>query len=405
MTDVTPGPAAMDSRIAFYPLAFVDEGDKTIIGRPDVDSFALFSADAAALVRRLQTGEDPAQAAAWYQAAYGELADLSDFVAVLRDLDFIRPAGPGSPPEVAAHPVRWQRLGRAAFAPAALAAYAVMVAIACYLMVTVPGLRPRPSAVFFSRSILVVIGVTLCAQAVGVAWHEGFHVLAGRRIGLPSKLSIGRRLYFVVIQTTLTGLMGVPARKRILPFCAGLVADALAVSVLIGLADAGRLAGWPQWLGRTAVGLAYLTLLRMLWQAMFFMETDLSHVLASLLRCPDLHGMTREYVRGRYARLRRRQGPAGNELGWSARDTKIARRYAPFVVLGSALLISGGLLTSVPVVGGFLIRTYDGLASGSVSTPRFWDSAVTGLLFVAQFSVLVALIVHDRRRLRVAGDA
>jgi len=74
-------------------------------------------------------------------------------------------------------------------------------------------------------------------------------------------------------------------------------------------------------------------------------------------------------------------------------------------VLGSALLISGGLLTSVPVVGGFLIRTYDGLASGSVSTPRFWDSAVTGLLFVAQFSVLVALIVHDRRRLRVAGDA
>jgi|ERR1022692_247013 hypothetical protein len=411
MTDiVSPGHAALDSRLALYPLTYVNEGDQIIIGRSDVDSFAVFSADAAGLVRRLATGEDLAAAGAWYLAAHGEPADLGDLVAVLRELDFVIPAGPPVPrpagasqPPLAGGPVRWQRLGRAALSPVALSGYAAGVAVAVYLMMTTPALRPGPSTVFFSRSLLVVLGVTLGAQAVGVTWHEAFHVLAGRRIGLPSRLSVGRRLYFVVIQTTLTGLMGLPARRRILPFCAGLIADAVAVSVLIGLADAGRLAGWPSWLGRTAVGLAYLTILRMLWQAMFFMETDLCHVLASLLRCPDLHKMTREYLRNRYARLRERAlgrpplGPAIDESGWSARDTKIARRYAPFVLLGSALLIGSAVFTSVPVLAGLAIRVYRGVVSGDLLTARFWDSAVAGGVMVAQFAVVAVIKIHDRR--------
>jgi hypothetical protein len=400
--------------LALYPLTFVSEGDQVIIGRPEIDSFAVFSADAAALIRRLEAGESLGAAASWYQAAYGEPADLADFVSVLDELEFLRPAGPppagplttpaspltgpaGSLTPSAGLPVRWQRLGRVAFAPAALAGYAALIGYAIYLIVTVPALRPRPSAVFFSFSVLAVLGVTLCSQGLGVAWHEWFHVLAGRRIGLRSKLSIGRRLYFVVVQTTLAGLMGVPARKRILPLAAGLLADALYASVLIGVAEAGRRAGWPPWLGRMTVGLAYLTLLRMLWQAMFFMETDLCHVLASALRCPDLHKLTRDYLRNRYLRRRGRAGAAADESGWSARDAKIARRYAPFVLGGSVVLIASSVVTSVPVFAGLAVRLYRGVGSGALGSARFWDSAVSGALIAAQLLVVLALKLAERR--------
>jgi hypothetical protein len=395
----------MNDYFRMYPLSFVDEGGQVVIGRPEIDSFAVFPPPAAAVLRHLERGESLAQVSAWYQAEYGEPADLADFVATLRELDFIRPGAAGTEPTMTERPVRWRRLGAATFCPAALAFYAAAVGAAIYLMAAVPVLRPGPSKVFFSRSIIAVLAVTFTAQLAGIAWHEGFHVLAGRRLGLPSKLSISSRLYYIVFQTTLVGLMGVPGRRRILPFCAGLIADALYVSVLIGLAEAGREAGWAPWLGRTAVGLAYLTMLRMLWQFMLFMETDMCHVLASALRCPDLHGMTRQYLRNRYASLRGRRELAGDESGWSARDMAIARRYAPFVLAGSGLLLVSGAIGTIPVLAGLLVRVYHGLLSRSFASPWFWDSTVAGLAVVAQFAVVAWLRIRSKRtRSRAAGS-
>jgi hypothetical protein len=401
MADVTPEPAAAGP-LLLYPLTFVDEGSQVVIGRPDIDSFAVFPPDAAAVLRRFQAGDDPAAVAAWYQDAYGEPADLGDFVQTLRELDFIRPDGRDDAHPAAAPPVRWRRPATVLLSVPALSLYGLAVVAAGYLMWTVPALRPLPSAVFFSRSLLVVMFVTMLAQSAGIALHEGFHVLAGRRLGLPSRLSIGRRLYFLVFQTTLVGLLGVPSRKRILPFCAGLIADAVLVSALTGTAEAARLAGWPPWAGRVSVGLAYVTVLRMIWQALIFMETDLYHVLASALRCPDLHSMTRTYLRNRWARLRRQPRQASDTTGWSARDLRIVRGYAPFVVAGSGVMIAVASVAILPVLAGLAVRVYRGLAEGSMGSPWFWDSAVSGAAVVSQFAIVGALALRDRARRRAA---
>jgi hypothetical protein len=398
MTDITPTADDARTRLALYPLTLVDEGDQVVIGRPDIDSFAVFPPDAAAVVRRLRAGEDLGSVATWYEDTYGEPADIHDFVATLYDLGFVRADGTETA-ELPAPPVRWRRTGATVLSWPALTLYALAVGAATVLMVAVPALRPGPAAVYFSRSLLVVMSVTTVAQLAGVAWHESFHVLAGRRIGIPSKLSIGRRLYFIVFQTTLSGLMGVPARKRILPFCAGLIADALLVSLLIGVAEAGRLAGWPSWPTRVAVGLAYVTILRMLWQALIVMETDVYHVLASALRCPDLHGMTRTYLRNRISRARGRLGPdIGDESAWSARDRRVVRRYAPFVVIGSAALIALAVVSVAPVLSGLALRVYHGITTGSFTSPWFWDSLLAGIAVLAPFAIAGIVAIRDRKR-------
>ena len=399
MTKFTPTADDARTSLVLYPLTLVDEGDQVVIGRPDIDSFAVFPPDAAAVVRRLRAGEDLDSVATWYQDTYGEPADIEDFVATLYDLGFVRADGAETTELPAPPPVRWRRTGATVLSWPALTLYALAVGAATVLMMVVPALRPGPAAVYFSKSLLVVMGVTTVAQLAGIAWHEGFHVLAGRRIGLPSKLSVGRRLYFIVFQTTLAGLMGVPARKRILPFCAGLIADALLVSLLIGVAEAGRLAGWPSWSSRVAVGLAYVTILRMLWQALIVMETDMYHVLASALRCPDLHGMTRTYLRNRMARARGRQGPdIGDESTWSARDRKVVRRYAPFVVIGSAALIVLAAVSVIPVLSGLALRVYHGITTGSLTSPWFWDSLLAGIAVLAPFAIAWIIAIRDRKR-------
>jgi hypothetical protein len=100
MTDLTPERGVAAGPLALYPLTFVEEGGQVVIGRPEIDSFAVFPSDAAAVVRRFQAGDDLATVAAWYRDAYGEAADLGDFVQTLRELEFVRP-GPPDPAETA----------------------------------------------------------------------------------------------------------------------------------------------------------------------------------------------------------------------------------------------------------------------------------------------------------------
>jgi hypothetical protein len=384
------------ARLDLYPLSFVPEGDEVIIGRPDADSFGVFPADAAAVLRRLADGEELACVAAWYEAAYGEPADLDDFVATLDDLGFIRPPGE---PVAAPRPVRGRRLGAIVLSRPALALYLAAAVAAVALIIAVPALRPSPSRLFFTRSLLLITAFSAAVTMSGALLHEGFHVLAGRRLGLASRLRLGRRLYFLVLETTLVGLMSVPFRRRVLPLCAGLVADSVVISAVIFAAAAGRLAGWPAWLIQALVAAAYLTLLRMLWQFMVFMETDLYQVVAGALRCPDLHAMSRAYLRGRAGRLLRRC-PAPEPEGWTDRDRRIVRWYAPVVAAGGTVLVALAVIGAAPALAGFAVRLYQGIAAGRLGSPAFWNSFVIAAGLLLQAAVLLALRARDRRQAR-----
>ena len=410
--DSAAGDGLAAGPVTLYPLTFVAESDDVIIGRPDIDSFAVFPADAAEVVRRLAAGEDPAAVAGWYERSYGEPADIGDFLDTLADLEFIRP--PGAPVPGPLPPVRWRRLAAVLLSWPALALYAAATTAATALMIAVPALRPVPSQLFFSRSLLLVLAVSATAQLAGLVLHEGAHALAGRRLGLRSRLRIGRRLYFIVAETTLVGLMGVPSRKRILPFCAGLIADAVLISAATGVAEAGRLAHWSPVAVQITVVVSWITLVRMIWQFMIFMETDLCHVLAAALRCPDLHAMSRSYLRQQARRLRGRAWPgragaagpgAGDDDGWTDRDRRVVRRFAPFVLTGSVVIIAAAAATTFPAATGIAERVYHGVASGQASGEQFWDSLAVGCTTVANFAVIGILLARSRRQRRATVAA
>jgi hypothetical protein len=386
----------MSTNVEFHRLTFVPERDDVMVGRPDIDSYAVFPPDGVALLQRLAGGCTPVEAAAWYEASYGQPIDVEDFLATLQDLGFVREADDfAAEDQASAAHVRFQRLGRAAFSLMAALCYAGLALSCAYLIVIRPELRPRPQNVFFTSSLILVQVAVFVGQIGGIAWHETFHVLAGRRLGIPSRIRVGRRLYFVVVETALDGLLSVTRGRRYLPFLAGMLADVILFSGLTLAAAATATRGGPlAWTGRLA------------WQFYLFLRTDLYYVFATLLGCSDLHDASRAYLRNRLWALAGRPERMVDEDTWSARDRSMARWYAPLAILGALALTTVTVVGVLPIVGQCLVRVVHGVATSRGATPRFWDAVVFVAFTGVQVGLLIAVsfIPWIRGRRRPARD-
>ncbi|MDI5961542.1 hypothetical protein [Streptantibioticus silvisoli] len=396
------GPAVFDpSRpVPVHPLTYLDEGDEVTVGRREAGTYVVLPADGAALLRRLEAGATPAEAAAWYRETYGEPVDMADFCDTLGELGFLRAAGEDAVADEG--PVRWQRLGRALFSlPGALLAVALL-AFAVVEMLRVPGLAPRYTYVFFSRS-MVLNGVVLAfGQIPLVLLHEAAHALAGRRLGLRSHLSIGRRLYYLVFLTELNGLVTVERRKRYLPMLAGMITDVLVAAALVLAADAIRQDGHLTMAGRMLLAVAYFTLVRILWQFLFYLETDLYYVAVTVLGCVDLQTTARRVAYNNLARLAGRRTPRYDESVFHPRDREVARWYSWLVVVGYAVSIGMLLMTTVPMIT--MIRLVFGrfLHPAQASTGGLVDSGTFVLIILAQVFLLLRPTLQARRAARAA---
>ncbi|MFD9634490.1 hypothetical protein [Streptomyces violascens] len=388
----------LDSPVSFHRLSFVPDGEGVLVGRPDTDAFAVLPPDGAAALRRMTEGRTPAQAAAWYAEQYGEQLDMADFLDTLRELGFLR--GEGDVQEAAPDaPVRFQRLAQVLFSRPALCCYAVLVAAWLAVIATTPDLAPHPGQVFYTDSLLLVQLVVVFGQLPFVGLHEAFHVLAGRRLGLPSELGMGTRLYIVVFETRMNGLLTVERRKRYLPFLAGMLVDLVVVSALGLVAFALRTAaGAEPVTGRLLLAMAFPILIRCGYQLFLFLETDVYYVFATALGCHDLHAATRALVLNR---LRRTLGrPARIDLSqWTGRDLAVARWYAPFFTVGVAVLLAMAPLVFVPLFVQTVRLLADGISSAGSGLP-FWDSLVFAALNIVQiaFWAWLTVRVHLRRR-------
>ncbi|MFC5199019.1 MULTISPECIES: hypothetical protein [Streptomyces] len=382
--------------LVFHELSFVPEGDEVVVGRLDTGSYAVFPADGAELLRQLMRGMTLGAAADWYETTFGEDADLPDFVTTLRELGFIdeedraRPAAP-------APQVRLRGLGRAAFSAPAWVLYGAVVGGWTWAVIARPDLAPHPGQIFFTHSLLVVQLVITLGQVPLLLLHEGFHILAGRRLGLPTRLSVSNRLTYIVAETQINGLLSVPRAKRYLPFFAGMVCDGVVFAVLGLVADLTRNPGGSFSLaGRLCLGLAFTVAVRMLWQLQLYLRTDLYYVAATAWNCYDLHDAGMTLMKNRVWRFMNRPDRIVDEEKWTPRDRRVGAFYGPFIVLGYGAFAAITVFVSVPVTVNYVSIAGRALGSGGVDA-SFWDAVLSLCMNVAQ---IVALVVLSRRKRR-----
>lgn len=392
-----------DRPVLFHPLVYLDDADGVTIGRADIESYAIFPPDGAQLVRWLEAGATVAEAARRYEQEYGESADVEDVLEALDELGFTRGADE-APAESA--PLRWQRLGRAAFSPCAWACYAALVATAAVLTVRSPTLLPRSHDMVFS-SYYTVVNLTLLVTVTPlIALHEVFHALAGRRLAIRSKVSMSYRFYFLVVETALDGLAAVPRRKRYLPILAGMLADVL---ILCGLVVLGYVLGAadadPPLAARVCLGVAFATFTRLLWQFFFYLRTDIYVLITTVLGNVDLHGVAVRTLRNRLWRLLGRPGRVQDLGGAHPVDLKAARWYAWLVLVGYTVSLGTTLFALLPVFLDMTVGSVDRFTSGDAGVPRLLDAVGFLVLLLAQMSLPLWIALRDRARRRRAAAA
>lgn len=405
MTTSSLEPVSPVLPVHLHDLTYLDEGGDVVIGRPDTDSYAVFPPDGAALVRRLAEGVPPDAAARWYEETYGQEVDIADLLATLEELGLVAhrhgpPAGPSSA-------VGGRRAGAVLFSPPALLAYALLVGTAAVLMVRHPALAPLRSHIFFTHWLIVVDLVLMVGQIPLALFHEGAHVLAGRRLGVRSRIRVSRRFMFVVFETVLDGLVAVPRRRRYLPLAAGMLADLVSMATLTIVAFA--LAG-PQGeplAGRFCLALAFTGVPRIALQFCVFLRTDVYYLLVTALGCTDLQSATRQRLVELVDRLplpglRIRLDREASGGDCTPRDRQVARWFGAAVVAGYAAMTAVVAEVVVPIVWQFATRAVHEISGSHAAPTGSADAAAVLGVTVAQVG---AALLIDRRERRAAHRA
>lgn len=378
------------------PLTVVPEGEEFIVGDPEASHYVLLPAVGVSVLECLQAGQPIGAAAVAARQSVGEDVDVAAFAASLLELGFARLPDAAELPVLAPpHVPRWMRAG---FSPAAWAAYTACALLALVLLALHPRLLPRSDDVFFlatpAESLAALTGITWALAAA----HESCHWLAARAGGVRAKITLGRRLYFLVLEIDLTGLWSLPRRARYSALLAGLAFDGVLLAGVL-VARTGASAGWWQIGGGGAhllSAIAFVECAAIASQFWVFARTDLYAVLVTATGCVNLQHVTRLMLR---AALRlATSGQLGELAVAHPRDRAVASWFRWVHALG--MLAAGGffVLYFLPISVQLLAWTVTSLVHAGAGSERFREALLYGSILLAPEVLTLAVALRDRSR-------
>jgi hypothetical protein len=350
----------LEARVAVRPFAHQRDGQSITIGDLDRQVFLTIPVEGLDILSALAAGTTVGETVAAHERAHGETPDVEDFLTLLAAEGFVAPwddeafaaEGTRTPepfPERISPAVARRLVGTPV-----LTVCALVVGVAVALVTTDPGVVPGPSVLVFHHHFAALSAAIFAVTTAGIAVHEMGHLLAARASGVPARIGVGHRLWFLVAETDMTGMWMTTKRKRYVAFLAGPVVDAVSAALLIGVLWAER-RGWlglsptsEQFTG--AVLLSYL--LRLLWQCFVFVRTDFYFVIATALGCRSLLADTEDLLRNRLARLRR-SAAVVDQSAIPPAEMRAVRAYSFIWLAGRALALWSLVLITLPVLAGY----------------------------------------------------
>ncbi|MFG1951389.1 PqqD family protein [Micromonospora sp. NPDC048830] len=388
-------------RVAHLVVRREDE-DEYVVGDPATGTFVVVPEVGARLVRLLADGRTVAEAADEVERETGEPVDALDFVEVLVEAGVIdgRTAGEAAP-TAARH---WSvsripaRFVRPLFGPAAWTVYTGCLVATLAMFAAEPSLLPTYEDTFIFPDIVLSLLLTNVVVVVLTVVHEIWHALAGAAVGIPSRLRIERRGIFPVLETDLSGLWALPPERRYGPFLAGVAVDC----VLLFAAVAPRFAwsrGWidlPPGLVRLLAMVVFSQAVKLAFQTLAYLRTDMYLVMATATGCRNLHQITRLSLKRLVRRLTPQEATILRDA--HARDLRVSRWYRLLYLAGlvwMAWFVLHFLWPSAKVTIGWSL----GVMVGSPITSSYWWEGIALLLF-ASLNVLLPLGVIVRNRIQ-----
>jgi putative peptide zinc metalloprotease protein len=413
------------TRVQFYPLLKRREGDEVMVGRSEINSFIFLPPEGIALIEFLEQGMTLEETQTAYNERYGEVPDVADLVEGLNSVGFVaRILEPGAEvPVVESAPAApapaghfasiTQRTAARFFSPPLLVLYgAYIVGAFAVMLVFRPSLIPNGADQYFLKVSLVVSILSLTVWGwMHMFLHEMAHLLAARSVGVPARLTLGRRLMTPVALTDMAGIYTVAPEQRYLPYLAGMLFDLLMLSTfvyLLALSDWGILLLPAALYGLSKAIIARISM-ALTWQFRLPLRTDIYFVVTNWLRARNLQMDTLGFLANLRDQLRRR-APRYDLSGLPKRELWMVRVYAPILLAGFGLYWFFFLYFTIP----FLYKTFPvafrNVMAGLSNPVAFADGLVFLILMGVEWGWLLYVTVRDWRtqraqRQRAGGEA
>lgn len=243
-------------------------------------------------------------------------------------------------------------------------------------------LFPRYSDLFVFNLMFNNVVALMLVSFFLVILHEFGHVLAVRSEGLPAKIEVGNRLFFVVLETDMSQVWKLPAEKRNKLYLAGMNFDIVALF----LALLAQIFTTENTLAMGLLKLVVLnTFIRLIYQAAVFMKTDLYYVIENTTGCYNLMENGRNFLARWLPFL------SVPETETFAGEEKFVRRYAGFYLSGILLTL---IITAYYYIPQLLFAVNEIMLPGfmePITSIRFWDSVV----FLLQIVLVLGLLLYS----------
>ncbi|MFT9599411.1 hypothetical protein [Mesobacillus sp.] len=275
-----------------------------------------------------------------------------------------------------------ETLGQFFFNPISAKLYVLLLIASVGLILFQPNLFPRYSDLFAFDLMFQNVLALLVISFFLVILHEFGHVLAVWSEGLPAKIEVGNRLFFVVLETDMSQVWKLPSEKRNKLYLAGMNFDI----VVLFLALVAQTFTSESTLTMGVLKLVVLnTFIRLIYQAAVFMKTDLYYVLENQTGCYNLMENGRNFLSKWLPFLR------VPETETFAGEEKFVRRYAVFYLSGILLTLS---ITAYYYIPQLIFAINEIMMPGflePITSIRFWDSVV----FLLQILLVSGLLLFS----------
>lgn len=389
-----------DSRVEFFALRTRAEDDgSVVVGRADTGDFVALPALGALIIRELDSGTRIAEVEE-HLSARGTEIDVAGFVTQLGEFGFVRAVDGVSSPDVPAiWPPTWPWLKachvRWMFTLPAYTVYLLVVTAAVTALILQPRVRPRYGDIFFSGSTSLVLAGSTALFLVIVAFHEFAHLASARASDVPGRITLGTRLYWLAVQTDVSGMWAASPRERLRTYLAGMGMDLVLGSALVLERTVCVFGGAVDHVIAAAV---VLIIIGVAGQFELFVRSDMYFVAAHLLKARNLfEDATLQCIH--VLRSLIGKAPRVHPLaGLPDRERRVVRGYSLVMVIGTAAALTIFAEYLFPAIIILLARGVhrltEGLSHGNA--PLALDGGVT-VVVEGGFELLVAVLILRSR--------
>lgn len=397
----TVGPAAPPTN-RYAALTLVRDGDGYILGSRRSPSFFAVPDIGGQIVIWLQQGSTVEVCTRRAGELAGEAVDVAAFLDGLVQAGILADDAVDHDVAGPAPLAGWKHaLGRVVLGPVGLSIQGLLLLAGAAAIVAVPRMRPHYTDALVSRAPLIsMLLVAVFGIAFGLA-HECAHVLGAWSVGVPSRVSISRRMVSIVYQTDLTRLWSVPPRRRVVPLIAGMLFDGATIGAVV-IAELTILRGVPPVVTLFARLIVFRNVSGIVFQFMIFMRTDVYALFVLATRTKHLWD-----TKGALARAAIRRATVEDRALLSTVDRRERRWAAVFLCLylpGVAWTAWYFTTFAVPVLVRITTMAFRTMVADGVDSVSGATGAIALVLAVASTTYLVwglgRTIVRLGRRVR-----